>query len=240
MSLKIALAVSHPIIREHFSALLSSHVTRTNLVPCVCGRELLRLTGEDSISHIVMDLNFPDVDGLDVLLALNLTGNLVPITVCLDRFDPHTLLSLHRIRPHAVLDIRSDLVHEITGSMVEAISGKPHYAKAFMSAVTSLQSDPDMPHFTCHQLELIAMFASGYDDKSVARMTLRSLHTIRSHRRTIYRKCAVTCAAALASYAAVYGIVRYSAGRVIHPGIGIRRLTSGPTGGRHDNRRQLR
>jgi DNA-binding NarL/FixJ family response regulator len=90
-----------------------------------------------------------------------------------------------------------------------AIEGRPPYARSYLRAVSVGRTDLRRPRFTLDQLGLMAMFARGNDDKAVAQMTCRSLHTIRSQRRTIYHKCSVTCAAALACFAASYGILRY-------------------------------
>lgn len=171
MSVKIVAAAAHWVVREHLVSVLSSRIFPPCIVPCPSGRGVLSLSGDDGISHIVMELNFTDIDGLDVLLALKHSGCTVPVTVCLDRFDPHTIMLLDRLHPHSILDMQGEVADKFSQAMMASVSGKPHYAGTFVNAVASFRSDLSMPRFTGHQLELIAMFARGYDDKSVARIT---------------------------------------------------------------------
>lgn len=227
MPSKILIAAAHPLLRDYLFCKLAVRYSPALLLQCATGGEVVSLSGNGVIGHIVMDLNFADIDGLDVLLALRAVHCAVPVTVCLDRFDRHTLRILQRVCPHSIFDVRATGATKFQETIVHSIAGATHCSESIARCWRDWRSHGPPPWFTERQLQLRALFSCGYDDKRIAEATTRSVHTIRTLRRLIYRKCEVHCATALASFAAEYGVLRYAADRVFTPGLNLFSLLNG-------------
>jgi len=137
---RVLVVDDEPTLRLGFSYALSDRDTHVDTA--ATGRQALEKTREHTYDIIILDLRMPDIDGLGVLEALRLSGNLVPIVLCSAALTPAAALRAiqHRvpdfllkpIRPTDLRDVVQFILdppdNPLSHAMIAARAGKMNAA----------------------------------------------------------------------------------------------------------------
>lgn len=218
MAERYIVAVSSGAQRRWLCSLIGRIHGQAFVTGCSGGRELIAAAVANRDAHIVFGLNFDDIDGIDIVQILLGIVDLNRLTVLLDRTDAFTLMNLEEYGLKRVLDEgRGDDV------IVDIMRGIPAECSR---AGERLQREPRLRqqarmirHLTPDLFRLVHLFSAGARDKDIARLTERSLHTIRTQRKRVYASLGVKSIAGLCLTMAAAGLIRFTNGRVIRPGV---------------------
>lgn len=215
---KFIIAVPNESQRRWLTVLLRKSHRDVIVAECRCGAELIAAAAMDHDARIVFGLNFEDIDGVDVARILRSVGSCDRLTVLLDPDDAFSLLCLdeYGIR-RFILEGQDDEV-VLRVSIGERMEPTPLGQRMCDNPRLSRQVKM-VCHLTPNHFQLVHFFSAGARDKDIARMTGRSVHTVRTQRKRIYATLGVRSIAGLCMTIAAAGLIRFTHGKAIRPGL---------------------
>lgn len=181
------------------------------------------------VGFLVVGLNLPDWDGLDVATAVHRLGVAQRIVLCVDRSNlrDFELLQRSERRPwQACMHVTHDSPDEIAAATLITTPAPIHIGAGLRRHwQRRIGQDRDYQRMlTPAQVRFLAYSGSGLDDSMIADQLAISVHTARSHRKSVMWKLDLHSQAELMAYAAAHGLVRFTEERTLRPGFDADRV----------------
>ncbi len=189
-----------------------------------CGADALRLAGELQPDVLVLDLNLPDINGLEVARRLNQPRLEQPKnpTAILILTVHREYLSVFELLECGVLGyvLKDEALETLTGAIRAVAQGENWLSPAIATQVVrravgqSLAPDreknpergPD--DLTPREIEVLCLLAQGLDNTAIASRLVLTTRTVQNHVSNIYSKLAVASRTEAALYAMRRGLVQ--------------------------------
>ncbi|HEY5551953.1 MAG TPA: response regulator transcription factor [Opitutaceae bacterium] len=174
------------------------------------GAEALRLAQETEHDVILLDLNLPDMDGIDAAARLMTDGRVHRILALSSQVDDYTL---HRVISSGIqgyVDKNLQSTDVLKTAIQIVASGGVFFTPVVQDVRRALGRNPDAfsKVLSEREQELLALLGRGLDDtEAAAKLGVRP-QTIHSHRRNILRKLNLSGTKQLIRYALDHGFVR--------------------------------
>lgn len=211
MAIRILIADDHPLLVDGLKRMLEETEGMEVLEPVGNGRRLLARLRETPADVILLDLQMPQLDGLESLKILR--GEFPDVKVLI--FTNYTQAKL--IRESRNLGAKGYLSKSCTSpTLKEAISlvarggtwfvgedepaaqpGKTEFTDAFMRKY----------QMTSREVEILRKIARGLTSREIGEQLFVSEFTVNAHRRNICRKLDIHTPAGLVSFAKEHGLV---------------------------------
>jgi two-component system response regulator NreC len=213
MSIKIILADDHKIIRDGLRSLISSEENMEIVAEAENGRDAVELARQHSPEIVVMDINMPDLNGIDatrLILEENPSIKVLALSVhSTSRFVKEMLkagVSGYLVKQcayeelataiNAVLEGRAYLSSQIVGMVMDDYAANSSSNKN--SVFTTLSA---------REREILQLVAEGLTSETIATRLFISVKTVSFHRRQIMKKLNLNSLAELIRYAISEGLV---------------------------------
>jgi DNA-binding NarL/FixJ family response regulator len=212
MAIRLVLADDHPLVLEALENLFRVHEGFEVLAACTNGTETVQAVRRHRPDVLVLDLQMPDKNGLEVLRELaadHLPTRSVLLTALIEDSE---MLEAMRLGVGGVV-----LKEMASSSVVMAVqkvhAGEPWLEKKSAARVldklmrreTGLREATAL--LTPRELEIIRMLGQGLRNKEIGARLSISEHTVKVHLRNIYAKLEVDGRFALMRYAEDKGIL---------------------------------
>lgn len=209
--IRLLLAEDHEVMREALRSLLDNDPDFVVVGEAKDGRETLAMTEKTAPDVVVMDINLPELNGIEATRQL-----------C-DRY-PHVKvlgLSVHETgRVVAeMLDAgasgylpKTSAARELLDAIKTIMAGNMYVSPAVLGALMNAQksgshTDSAFARLTDREREVLQLLAEGYSTKEVADKLCLSVPTVHTHRQHILQKLNARGVADLVRYAIREGIV---------------------------------
>ncbi len=174
------------------------------------GAEGLRTVREKRPDILLLDLNLPDIDGLEIARLVLAEFAEVKVLGISSHRDSWTMLQVQRLGLHGFVD-KHDQSREVLRRAVETVlSGHVFYTKAVNESSARLRQDPKA--FTRvlsdYETKLLALIGQALTDEEIAAQVGISPSTMQSRRRDIMRKLDIHTTPKLIHYAITQGLTR--------------------------------
>lgn len=213
MSINILLADDHKLIRDGLRALIAGEEDMNVVAEADNGRDAVALARQHTPDIIVMDINMPDLNGIDAtkeIIKENPGVKVIALSVhSTTRFVKEMLkagVSGYLVKHCAyeelatairtVMKDKPYLSSQIIGTVME------DYAGDFQSKKKSVFSI-----LTSREREILQLVAEGLTSEDIATHLFISKKTVSSHRRQIMKKLDLNSVAELTRYAISEGLV---------------------------------
>ena len=208
--IRVLVVDDHPVVRRGLSACLADRPTLKVVGAAGDGEEAIRLARSLKPDIVLMDINMPRMDGLQV-------------TEVLRRDMPNSrvvILSVHN-RPEYVQRVinagaRGYLLKDAPAEELVRVLELVHRGEVFFSPavaqsalnqyVTSGGSPRSLSRISRREREVLALVAEGKSNKEIASALGVSVRTIETHRERIMRKLDLHSVAALTKFAVAQGL----------------------------------
>jgi len=203
--IRVLLADDHPLVLDGLRSCLEMYDHIEVLGTARTGREALDLAGELSPDIVLMDINMPELGGLD---ATELFSERFPDIKLL-------ILSMHDRREYIASAVRygargyvlKDVPSQEIVTAIEAVHRGGTYFSSGVSEILLAQNGDEGP-LTTREQTILLLLAEGQSNKHVARELDISVRTVETHRRNIKRKLNISSTAGLTRYAIQHGLIR--------------------------------
>jgi len=224
----VAVVDDHPIVRAGLRSILDAASDIHVVAEGATAAEALRLSAEFQPDVLVLDVNLPDGNGLDVARTLCAQSAHPAILILTVHRDPQTVFGL--LECGAVGYVLKDDALETLAPAVRAVGrGESWLSPAVASQVVrrAIRQDisptvaghssarpADDLHLTPAELRVLRLLAEGRDNAAIADILVVTKRTVQNHISNLYGKLGVTTRTEAMLYAFQHGLVAVPPGNV--------------------------
>lgn len=190
MAIKIIIADDSDFVREGMSIILSVDEAFEVIGCAANGRECVELARENRADVILMDIQMPEMDGIDATKIIT-EENLGKVLI-LTTFDDYDLVQKairNGAKGYLIKNHTPDKLKQMIKSVHEGINVLDESVFEKMAEVQSVKSENfDSSPYSQRELEIIAAVADGLSNKEIAAKLFLSEGTVKNYISNILEK----------------------------------------------------
>ncbi|RJP88879.1 MAG: DNA-binding response regulator [Desulfobacteraceae bacterium] len=212
MTIKILLADDHKITRDGLKALLENQKNMTVIGEAENGRMAVRLAGELKPDVVVMDINMPELNGIEATrqIVAELPGTKI---IALSMYsDKRYVVGMLKAGVSGYL-LKNCAFDELVAAISAVVNNQNYMSQKIAGTVmkeyaTILEASDSSPAslLSAREREVLQLIAEGTKTKDIADRIHVSVKTVETHRQQIMRKLNVTSVAELTKIALREGL----------------------------------
>jgi DNA-binding NarL/FixJ family response regulator len=212
MDIKILLADDHKITRDGLKALLENQSHMRVVGEAENGRQAVRLALELAPDVIVMDINMPELNGIEAtrqILAELPDTKIIALSMYSDK---RYVVGMLKAGVSGYL-LKNCAFDELVAAISSVVKNQNYMSQKIAGTVMKdyasiLESSDSSPasHLTVREREVLQLIAEGLKTKDIAARIHVSVKTVETHRQQIMRKLAAKSVAELTKIALREGI----------------------------------
>jgi DNA-binding NarL/FixJ family response regulator len=191
---RILIADDHQIFRDGMRMLLETENGLMLVGEAETGTDAIRLTGELEPDVILMDLQMPEIDGIEAVRQILSKHPGIKILMLTMFDDDHSVFSAMRAgaRGYVLKGMRRNEMLRAVWSIAEGEAiFSPAIASRMIDFFSKLQPPASaglFPELTVREREVLALLARNYKNSDIAQEMVISGKTVRNHISTILTK----------------------------------------------------
>lgn len=199
--IKVFITDDHPIAAEGIRSLLQNEKNIDCCGYAATASECLDYFKKNSADIILMDINLPDMSGIDLCKEIR-TKYPGVLVLGLSTYNQDSYISRMMENGASGYILKNADKSELTEAISEVYKGKTYLSdeagKVLDTYSTGLSK---IPVLTRREKEVLAMIAEGYTNPEIAKQLFVSTETIDSHRKNLLAKLNVRNTAMLIKFA---------------------------------------
>jgi DNA-binding NarL/FixJ family response regulator len=203
----VLLVDDHGIVRQGCQAILAQQSDIVVVGEAEAGQEALEKVETLKPNVVVMDLNLPGLNGIEVIRRLRAShskSRVVVLSVHTDEAYVYRALEAGAL----AYVVKQGAARELLGAIAAVVSGHVYLSplisrpvvKAYMQRSSSLALSEEVP-LTAREREVLQLLAEGLSSKEIAQRLKTSARTIDAHRQHIMNKLDIHTLPELVKYA---------------------------------------
>ena len=214
--IKVHIADDHKILIDGVIALLNTDDSIEVEGYSLTGKEVLDWYQKDKADVLILDINMPEIDGIEVLKIFQ-KRNINQKTIILSGLnDPKIVQEMISLGAAGFIEKAKANEHILKG--IKCVSkGKKYYSDDIKDVLFELYVNDSKVEetikkvvdeaLTDRELEVLRLITQEYSTSEMARKLDIGIKTVESHRRSLYKKIKVKNVVGLAMYAVKNNIV---------------------------------
>ncbi|MBK1439465.1 response regulator transcription factor [Parapedobacter sp. ISTM3] len=193
MKTRIIIADDHPVVIQGVKDILEKNGAFDVMATFRDGKSLLQSPLLARVDVLLLDLNMPDIDGLQTLDKLRKLGASFKIIVITSYLSPLLAEQCKAAGVHGYL-VKSDDLYLLVKRIQDVLAGEsvfPDFSQSDQPTGTDFSYfDEFLKKYklTKREVEIVRMVCNDYSSKEIADKLCLSTFTIQTHRRNIIRK----------------------------------------------------
>jgi DNA-binding NarL/FixJ family response regulator len=212
MSIKILLADDHKIMRDGLRVLLQMQSDMEVVAEAETGRAAVRLARKISPDVVIMDINMPDLNGMEAARQIISEASGVKILALSMHSDKRFVMGMLKAGVSGYL-LKDCAFDELALAIRTVISHQTYLSPKIAGTVVkdyldqiSQDDETVFSILTGREREVLQLIAEGKSTKEIAFHLNLSVKTIESHRRQIMHKLNIHSTAELTKFALMEGL----------------------------------
>ncbi len=190
--MEIIVVDDHQLFLDGFGLLLRKLNTEVNLHNCEDAEKALAAIKENkNIDLVILDINLPDMDGVELLKQIREQGMLVPVVFVSASDNIYKIACTYYYGGNGFIPKTAD-TEEMLAALQQVLDGEIYFPPAMKHAIEQqleeiqkIQQVRDQ--LTSRQLEVLKIMAQGASNKEIAEALFISEPTVKSHISIIYQ-----------------------------------------------------
>lgn len=218
--IKVVLVDDQPLWREGLRQVITLHDDIEVIREIGQGEEALTLLQELQADVVLLDINLPGLNGLQVTHHLKVNWKNTAVVILTNYDDPDHVI--HAIQAGASAFCSKDIQPErlvevirvaaqghyvINGKIFDA-EGAQNHIKKMVDKLMGHQIDEHRTSLSSREMEILIYVTRGYSNKEIARTLNISNQTVKNHMTAILRKLKVQDRTQAAMYALRHGWIK--------------------------------
>ncbi len=212
----VVIVDDHPIVRAGMRAILSAGADINVVGEGENGADALRLVNEFCPDVLALDVQLPDLNGLEVTRRLRAQGKKTAILILTIHTDHETVFGL--LEAGAVGYVLKDEAPEtLVGAVRAAGRGESWFSPAVASQVVrravgspKVETPEVLETLTPREVDTLRLLAQGLDNTAIAHELVVTKRTVQNHISNIYGKLGVSSRTEAMLYAIRHGVAQIS------------------------------
>lgn len=191
VEIRVVLADDHPIVRSGIRELLAAADDIAVVGEAADGRSALRLVDDLQPDVLLLDMELPEISGIDVVRTLRDAGSPVRI-LALSAYDDEQYI--RGVIGHGAAgyltkeEALETIVHAVRGVARGEDGWLSRRAAARMAAWSRRAENPPHVALTAREIEVLRHLARGWSNQQIAHELVISERTVRFHLTNVYDK----------------------------------------------------
>jgi two-component system nitrate/nitrite response regulator NarL len=210
--IKVLLADDHFLVREGLRSSLSEYPDIQVVGEARNGREAIDKARTLQPEVVLMDINMPEMNGLEATAALRKSGSRARVLALTVHNNKQYVLQIIRsgAQGYVLKDTSPD---ELVRGIKAVLNGEAFFSPTISGIVLQLlreqQPEPEtsQPHLTAREMQIVKLVAAGKTNKEIAAELNVNVRTIETQRYQLMRRIHVRNAAELTRYALEHGLL---------------------------------
>lgn len=210
MLIKVLLADDHQIIREGLRSLVNREPDMEVVAEADNGRMAVQLNEKRTPDVVIMDINMPDLNGMEATRQIVSTTPDVKIVALSMLSDQRFITGMIKAGASGYL-LKDCAFKELSQAIRTVAEGKIYLSPAISGAIREFVNElPETVsvsvELTAREREVIQLIAEGKSTKEIADILHVSVKTIETHRQNVMKKLRISSVAELTKYAIREGL----------------------------------
>lgn len=209
---RVVLADDHTLVRSGIRRILEVQPGLEVAAEAADGVQTLALVQQHAPDVLVLDLNMPGTDGIDVLRAVKGYPNAPKVVVLTMHAGREYVARAMKGGADAYL-LKDSAVQDLVTAIEAVVDGKRYFSPAIQQLMAELLSGGDgmvpsgVQALTDREREVLTWLAKGLSSKEVGERLNISVRTVETHRANLMHKLGVKSVAVLIQVAIREGII---------------------------------
>lgn len=180
----------HPLIRSAMRALFGAPSDIRIIGEAGTGAEALRLTVELAPDVLLLDIQLPDITGVEVVRRLRAGGSATRVLILTGYPSDDNARALIRlgIRGYLLKAIRAE---ELAGAIRAVHAGRTVFDPAVTNSLLDVLTSPPAERPTKKEVAVLKLVDEGYTNQEIGRRLRISVSTVQYHLRNLFGKFGV-------------------------------------------------
>ena len=192
MSIKVMLADDHVLMREGIRQLLEFDGTIEVVAEANDGEECLEKLSDISPDILLLDINMPKINGIEVLEEIKKNNMMVKVLILTVHNEVEYLLRAVDIGVEGYI-LKDTESAELKKAIIAIVNGEnyiqPNLIPALNSKLVSRDKDKDkIDALTNREMEVLVCVANGMFNREIAEQLSISERTVKNHVTNIFKK----------------------------------------------------
>ncbi|WP_271406789.1 response regulator transcription factor [Tenacibaculum soleae] len=212
--IKVHIADDHKILIDGVIALLNTEEDFEIEGFSLTGKQVLDWSKKNSADVLVLDINMPEMDGIEVLKTFKKRNINIKTIILSSLSDPKLVQEIVHLGANGFID-KSCASEHIIDAVRNVYKGKQYFSDDIKTSLLELYvteatveepvlSDSDLNE---REIEVLKLIASEKSSTEIAEILLVSIKTVETYRKSLYKKLKVKNVVGLAMYAVKNNIV---------------------------------
>jgi two-component system nitrate/nitrite response regulator NarL len=205
--IRVLVAESHPLLVEGLRAVLARRSQIEVVGVAFDGAAAVRLARETKPDLVLVSVAMPGIDGVEVTRIIR---RVCPNTRIIG-LESNTHVEDRRQREMARAGAAGYLLGRCEPDTVleaiDVVARGEQYFRQHEASPTGGRTQPEPPHLSRRELEVIRLVAEGRSNKLIADDLGIGVRTVETHRERVMRKLGVQGTAGLTKWAVLHGLV---------------------------------
>lgn len=207
--IKIAITDDHPLLLEGLKNIINAHEDFEVVGMYSSASELFNNIAADAPAVLLLDINLPDANGIDLVKGLKETDTDLKIIAFSVHNEFAVINSILNEGANAYLQKNAN-GDEILAAISTVLVGK-RYICTKTQAILNKKAEvglKQVPKLTRREKEVLSFVAKGMTTNQIADSLFISSHTVESHRKNLMEKFQTKSVTAAVKSAIEYGLIR--------------------------------
>src|SRR6201996_7394850 len=211
---KIIIADDHAVVRTGLQVILDETHDLSIKAEARSGDELLEQLEAEDYDLVILDINMPGRDALDVLIEIKAERPSLPVVIF--SMNPDEVYAIRMLTNGASAYINKETnPKQMIEILRTVLRGRKYYSPLHSEIMAGMVTDgPEkaqvLPHtiLTDREFQVFSLLAMGVRKSQIAEKLSISKNTLSNHRNNIMRKMSITSNSELTRYAIQHGIIQ--------------------------------
>jgi DNA-binding NarL/FixJ family response regulator len=208
--LRVLIADDHPVVRQGVKQILAEELELEQFGEARNAKEVLDNVSRKKWDILILDINLPDMNGLEILRQLKKVHPDLPVLV-LTVFDEDQIAIRVLKAGASGFVTKETMPNELIAAVKKIHSGgryvSPSLAEKLVFNIYAEDEKPVHHRLSNREYQVICLIAAGKSVKQIAEELYLSIQTIRTYRTRILEKMEMSTDAELIHYAIQHGLI---------------------------------
>ncbi len=188
----LLIADDHPLVRNALTQLLGAVEDIDVVATAANGRETVEMALETSPDVVLMDLEMPELSGIEATRALKAAGSLARVVILTTFSDRERIMGALDAGALGYLLKDAEPEEIIRGVRAAAKGDSPLAPRAAREMITERTQTGNDSRLSAREAEVLALVAEGLPNKLIARRLEISEKTVKAHLTSVFAQIGVT------------------------------------------------